>query len=132
VIASIFALGYHERIETKPEIPQFLIELRKLASARVYSADKNVAIFFGRPPRMSKRFCYFQLSSSWTGYNSGTSECIPGALSGCEDAKASYGAEIRWSALCALLKEEIMEMLYDGQRDTYIQRARYVSACESK
>ncbi|KAE8136063.1 hypothetical protein BDV38DRAFT_294100 [Aspergillus pseudotamarii] len=122
-IASTFALGYHENIENKPDLPPFLVELRKLASARLYSADKNIAIFLGRPPRMSKRFCHFQLSSSWTGFDSDSPEHITAALGGLQDAKASYKAETRWSALCASLKEEIMEMFCDNRKDTFIERA---------
>ncbi|PIG85472.1 hypothetical protein AARAC_007070 [Aspergillus arachidicola] len=125
-IASTFALGYHENIENKPDLPPFLIELRKLASARLYSADKNIAIFLGRPPRMSKRFCHFQLSSSWTGFDSDTPEHITAALGGLQDAKASYKAETRWSALCASLKEEIMEMFCDNKKDTFVERASVI------
>ncbi|KAE8148677.1 hypothetical protein BDV25DRAFT_157794 [Aspergillus avenaceus] len=126
MITSTFALGYHENIKNKPNMPPFLVELRKLASARIYSSDKNVAIFLGRPPRMSKRFCHFQLSSSWTGFDSEAPEHIRDTLGGCGDAKASYHAETRWSALCASLKEEIMEMFCDGRRDTYVQRASVI------
>ncbi|KAE8409965.1 hypothetical protein BDV37DRAFT_277613 [Aspergillus pseudonomiae] len=122
-IASTFALGYHENIENKPDLPPFLIELRKLASARLYSADKNIAIFLGRPPRMSKRFCHFQLSSSWAGFDSDAPEHITAAL---QDAKASYKAETRWSALCASLKEEIMEMFCDNKKDTFTERASVI------
>lgn len=52
LIASIYALGYHEKLDNYPDCPLFLTELRKAVSARVYSGDKNVAIFLGRPPRM--------------------------------------------------------------------------------
>ncbi|KAF7596861.1 hypothetical protein BBP40_011906 [Aspergillus hancockii] len=125
-ITSTFAMGYHENIENKPEIPPFLIELRKLASARLYSADKNIAIFLGRPPRMSKRFCHFQLVASWTGFDGATPQHITDGLGGVEDAKAGYQTETRWSALCASLKEEIMEMFCDNRRETFVERASVI------
>lgn len=122
----MFALGYHENIDkTKPQIPIFLAELRKTAWAITYSADKNVAIFLGRPPRMSKRFCYFQLplhppsselgdaSNAWdrnTRWRADTPFC--------------YGAGIRWAALCSALKEDILELLRDRQRENFNQEAR--------
>jgi hypothetical protein len=73
---------------------------------------------------MSKRFCHFQLSSSWTGFDGDTPEQITDGLGGVEDAKACYQAETRWSALCASLKEEIMEMFCDNRRETFVERAR--------
>ncbi|KAL4962740.1 uncharacterized protein BDV14DRAFT_202560 [Aspergillus stella-maris] len=68
VIASIYALGYHENLDQQRQGQQqfpapFLTELRKAVFARVYSGDKNVAIFVGRPPRMNKGFCHFQIPS---------------------------------------------------------------------
>ncbi|KAJ5798632.1 uncharacterized protein N7503_007928 [Penicillium pulvis] len=103
VISSIFALGYHEDIDSKNDVPFFLKQLRKTAFARIYSADKNVAIFLGRPPRMTKRFCFFQIPLS-SSEMQGHSELWD------MNEKASYQAETRWSALCASLKEEILEL----------------------
>ncbi|KAK1145368.1 hypothetical protein N8T08_004243 [Aspergillus melleus] len=105
VMSSMFALGYHENIETKAETPPFLMKVRKTAFARIYSADKNIAIFLGRPPRMSKRFCHFQIPSS--------SPDLQGNTEWDNDAKPSYTEETRWSALCASLKEEILELARD-------------------
>ncbi|TIA24522.1 hypothetical protein D6C80_00080 [Aureobasidium pullulans] len=45
VIASMLALGYHERVETRSRIPEFLVELRQSAFARIYTDDKEVSIF---------------------------------------------------------------------------------------
>ncbi|CAG7924654.1 unnamed protein product [Penicillium olsonii] len=117
-ISSTFALGYHENIEAKLGIPTFLKELRKTAFARIYSADKNIAIFLGRPPRMNKRFCHFQIpacrnaqGSEWT-----------------HDAEAGYRADTRWSALCASLKEEIWELLQDKHDPSCAQRASVIQS----
>lgn len=54
VISSLFALGYHEQIGNKS--PPFLSNLRKAAFARAYSADKNIAVFLGRPPRLHRKY----------------------------------------------------------------------------
>ncbi|KAJ5130432.1 uncharacterized protein N7515_006471 [Penicillium bovifimosum] len=113
-ISSTFALGYHENIETKPNIPPFLQELRKTAFARIYSADKNIAIFLGRPPRMNKRFCHFQIPSCHN---------APHSRAWSSDAQAGYRADTRWSALCASLKEEIWELLQDKHDPQCASRA---------
>ncbi|KAJ2985507.1 hypothetical protein NUW58_g5488 [Xylaria curta] len=129
VISSTFALGYHENIESKGDTPPFLIQLRKTAFARIYSADKNVALFLGRPLRMSKRFCYFQLpgSSSTTSLDSSAQP----QRSPHEWDLAStinYTAETRWSALCAFVKEDIMELLFDRNRADYLQEVNTLQA----
>lgn len=119
-ISSTFALGYHENTETKPGIPPFLIELRKAAFARIYSADKNIAIFLGRPPRMNKRFCYFQIPScdldARSNSNGSGNAWDPNSIVG-------YRADTRWSALCASLKEEIWELLQDKYNAACVPKA---------
>ncbi|GAW19676.1 hypothetical protein ANO14919_091650 [Xylariales sp. No.14919] len=114
VISSVFALGYHEDIDTKADAPFYLTQLRKTTFARIYSADKNVAIFLGRPPRMTKRYCHFQIPSSFPDTRPNIDFWDP-------EAKASYIIETRWSALCASLKEEILELARDKNNETYAQ-----------
>src|SRR6478736_6604121 len=58
--SSLFALGYHQQLESSGPIPPFLRSLRQAAFACSYSADKNVSIFLGRPPRISRKFCHFR------------------------------------------------------------------------
>ncbi|CAG9954335.1 unnamed protein product [Clonostachys rosea f. rosea IK726] len=114
VISCLYALGYDQRIESGPDTPEFVAELRRTAFARIYSADKNVALFLGRPPRISKRFCNFQspmdpkqIDPSWMPNT--TSPCCEWDL----EARISYRAETRWSALCAFQKEELIELLFN-------------------
>ncbi|KZF19088.1 hypothetical protein L228DRAFT_257174 [Xylona heveae TC161] len=130
VIASIFALGYHEDIETRPEIPPFLIDLRKAAFANTYGDDKNVSIFLGRPPRMSKQFCHFQLPSCPTSLSdSSTFSSRESNVDGWEaDTKFSYTAQTRWSALCAFLKEEVLELYGEKNHETRIQKASVIQS----
>lgn len=60
--SSLFALGYHEKIdELTSDIPAFAAELRRACFARVYAGDKSLAIFLGRPPRIGKEYCHFQI-----------------------------------------------------------------------
>ncbi|KAJ5135766.1 uncharacterized protein N7515_005044 [Penicillium bovifimosum] len=122
VMSSIFALGYHENVEkTKPPIPGFLAELRKMAWAITYSADKNIAIFLGRPPRMSKRFCHFQVPMSPTdsGQDSNTLDARYVAIEWDSDTPICYRSGMRWATLCSALKEDILELLREKQRDNF-------------
>lgn len=115
VISSLFALGYHERIDTEGQLPAFLKDLRSTALARTFSGDKNVSIFLGRPPRIHSNYCEVKSVI--------TSIAPPSA---CEqlpeqggDIRFSYALESWWTASCALLKEQIL----DGPRNRgYEQR----------
>jgi hypothetical protein len=93
VIASIYALGYHENVEHKPNSPQFLTDLRKTVFARAFSGDKNVAIFLGRPPRMSKKFAFFQLPSAKANSENGGQDNDVAAQAWDPACKMSYRAE---------------------------------------
>ena len=125
VVASISALGYHENNENKPGTPRFLVELRKTVFARTYSADKNVSIFLGRPLRMSKRFCHFQIPRCQSGVEDHSPADQQGGIHEWKpDACLSYSAETRWSALCALVKEDILEILFDRSHSDCFERAK--------
>ncbi|KGO36809.1 Transcription factor, fungi [Penicillium expansum] len=129
VVSSMFALGYHENVEkTKPPIPTFLAELRKTAWATTYSADKNVAIFLGRPPRMSKRFCHFQVpltpASSDQVWN--TSHVEDEVVRWKADTPICYRSGIRWATLCSALKEDILELLRSKQRENFNRKSSII------
>lgn len=132
MISSAFALGYHENMASKPDVPPFLVELRTTAFARVYFNDKSFAIFLGRPPRMSKRFVYFQIPSGRRDWDAATAATTTqNASRGLHEwdpaAHFSYRAEARWSALCASLKEEILELLLGSGCEGQINRkAKFV------
>ena len=111
------------------QIPSFLKDIRKTAFARAYSADKNLAIFLGRPPRIHSKFCHFQLPSDSldtfqisTSHTSPTKHYQPGWDA---NTKFDYIAETRWSALCASLKEEILEL----SRTADFDRKAHVARC---
>jgi chromatin structure-remodeling complex subunit RSC3/30 len=52
----LFALGYHQ-LAPDDNAPFFLTELRKRAMVSAYVADKELAIFLGRPPRICGQYC---------------------------------------------------------------------------
>ncbi|RBR20112.1 uncharacterized protein FIESC28_05391 [Fusarium coffeatum] len=115
--SSLFALGYHQQLESNGPIPPFLKRLRQAVFASSYSTDKNVSIFLGRPPRISRKFCHFRQLSLDSYYSS---EWSP-------DAKLDLFADARWAALCAILKEEIIVELFGEETlNTRIEKARNI------
>ncbi|KAI8712229.1 hypothetical protein NCS52_01320600 [Fusarium sp. LHS14.1] len=117
VISSTMALGYHEDLSTKYKIPTFLLELRKAAFARVHSLDKNSSLFLGRPLRLSKRFCHFQLPDSRLPLDCQSPLLDElGLYQWDPESVMNYRAETRWSALCAFIKEDAIELLFDSNR----------------
>lgn len=125
VASSLFALGYHEKVnEEAHNIPTFLAELRRACFARIYAADKSLAIFLGRPPRIVKEYCFLQLPALAT---TPTKEEMPhpdhvtqptfpeahamtrGERTGLVET-INYTADTRCSALFASLKEEVLLM----------------------
>ncbi|OQD95465.1 hypothetical protein PENSOL_c020G00087 [Penicillium solitum] len=125
VASSLFALGYHEKIdEGMHNIPIFLAELRRACFARIYAADKSLAIFLGRPPRIVKEYCFFQLPTHLearndeyaAGFDNPTQSSLSnvnwGTSSRTQDnpEPINYTADTRCSALFASLKEEVLLM----------------------
>jgi hypothetical protein len=58
---AVFALGLHEGIEANDNVPFYLAELRKREFCLAYNADKLISTFLGRPSRIARRYCKFQL-----------------------------------------------------------------------
>ena len=118
MISSLYALGYHERIETG-SCPEFLRDLRRTAFASVYSADKNVSIFLGRPHRIHRRYCTRGALSYLKDYTDDHSRESDGP----ENAQPptttdfDYRIEAWWTAQCAVLKERILELSDEVKAD---------------
>ena len=91
------------------------------AFARIYSADKNVAIFLGRPPRMSKKFCHFQTPMSDESDGNTALQPMHGWS---PDAELCLRAETKWSALCAFYKEDILELFSSKERSSFHDKIR--------
>jgi len=133
VLSCLLFLGYHQEIHASPETPPFLVELRKSAFARIYSDDKNIAVFLGRPPRLNRIFCFFQIPGGVpnflqesTRFISPPADIRQGPFN--VDEQINSTTEIRWSALCAFLKEEVLELFQNADKmDTeHGQKIAYV------
>ncbi|KUJ10214.1 uncharacterized protein LY89DRAFT_656902 [Mollisia scopiformis] len=55
--STILAMGLHRDPSNNPNLPLFMVELRRRAFAIAYSVDKNISTFFGRPPQLAMRYC---------------------------------------------------------------------------
>lgn len=123
VASTLFALGYHEKIEEdSSDIPLFVAELRRSCFARVYAADKSLAVFLGRPPRVMKEFCYFQvplkMASTWNDAddtikrdsNSPLSYQIRSGREPNDGQALNYTSDTVCAAVFALLKEEVLQL----------------------
>ena len=126
VISSVLYLGYHQASKPKPNTPSFLTELRETCFTRIYSDDKNVAVFLGRPPRLSSTFCCFRLPPTpilheqndgiHSDRNPSVEESQDLAYFGADEAITS-STSIRWAALCARLKEKTLEVVHATDAD---------------
>jgi hypothetical protein len=58
--STVFALGIHQEPSNHVKLPFFVLELRRHIFCNAYSTDKALSTFFGRPPRISKRYCSIQ------------------------------------------------------------------------
>lgn len=110
VISSIFALGYHEQVGGNQSVPPFLEDLRQAAVESAYSADKNVSIFLGRPPRLLRRYCRSCFSTGEL--HSFEDKSLPKRdLQWMTQKPYLYKTEIYWSFRCAFFKEQVLELL---------------------
>ncbi|KAF4469488.1 hypothetical protein FALBO_3611 [Fusarium albosuccineum] len=117
--SSLFALGYHQDFERTGPIPEFLKRIRQAAFAYSYSADKNVAIFLGRPPRISSKFCHFRQRGLDAYYS----------YHWAPDTPLDLLVDARWTALCAVLKEQILlELFGDQPYESRVDKASQIRA----
>lgn len=127
VASSLFALGYHEKIDQDAsQLPEFIVELHKAAFARIYAADKNLAIFLGRPPRIIKAYCNCQLPSNIPGLWSDSTPSRDGDRQHEPDdfENINYTADTRCSAMFASLKEDILALFRDRDPHGQIEKTR--------
>ncbi|VUC28933.1 unnamed protein product [Clonostachys rosea] len=121
--SSLFALGYHEIPIDASGAPPFLIQLRQAACARIYTADKMLSVFLGRPPRISREYCAFTLPSNdrnlWravTPASQNGEESIHSGMSGSQQQQQwpiweprNYMADTICRVKFSLLKEDILK-----------------------
>lgn len=111
-------LGLNEKSADEVTIPLFLIELRRSAFAQIYADDTNMAVFLGRPPRLNRKFCSFQLPTHTEDESSRTySPPRPMANENYvyfhPHDRIDRVTGIRWTACCASIQEDILEALQD-------------------
>lgn len=138
VSSSLFALGYHEKIDACGNIPVFVAELRRALFARVYAADKGLAVFLGRPPRIIKAYCTFQIPANIPGLwetESETASRVTESVSdgtgrlqnSSEGEEINYMADTRCTARFAALKEEVLELLRNRHSQDQLGRIKLLS-----
>ncbi|PNS15967.1 hypothetical protein CAC42_4368 [Sphaceloma murrayae] len=130
VISSLYALGYHRQGDVQVNVPNFLQELRIGAFARTYSADKNVSIFLGRPPRLHRRYCQFRIPNSKRIMIKGSDRRpLQHPINWTDHDTFSYVTDTKWAAICAILKADLLDILEEDDRDNRRQRTESVIDC---
>jgi hypothetical protein len=130
---ALFAMGLHQEIPSESGNSIFLAEARKVFFATVYTADKELATFLGRPPRISRRYCACQLPLD---LNEGEAQLqgddLQRVLSQL-DGKGwnSHGpvrrtGYIRIRMLTSFIREDILEISLGPAVDDLAQKAQYV------
>ncbi|GKZ85533.1 hypothetical protein AnigIFM56816_011501 [Aspergillus niger] len=126
VAAALFALGYHQQqTESFRAAPTFLRDLRQTAFCRAYSADKNVSIFLGRPPRILRKFCHFYLPGD---HNDDSHEASRSPAIWVHTEKLDFATDSRWAGLCAILKDDILDLFTEDNYDERARRAWLIEA----
>ena len=102
-------------------------DLRRAAFARAYSADKNLSIFLGRPPRINHKYCRFQVLGQVTQRFPGDDNpALPWQFPREKDASFDYIIDTWWSVLCARLKEETLELAREDNNEERLRKAGFV------
>ncbi|PYH71887.1 Zn(II)2Cys6 transcription factor [Aspergillus vadensis CBS 113365] len=126
VAAALFALGYHQQqTESFRAASAFLRDLRQAAFCRAYSADKNVSIFLGRPPRILRRFCHFYLPGD---HDANSHEASRSPAVWLNTQKLDFAIDSRWAGLCAILKDDILDLFTEDNYDERARRAWLIEA----
>lgn len=59
--SAVTAMGLHRESAVKGPLPFVVKEIRKRLFVSAFVADKQLATFTNRPPRLSRRYCSYQL-----------------------------------------------------------------------
>ncbi|KAL3256614.1 hypothetical protein ABHI18_007448 [Aspergillus niger] len=116
--SALFADGLHETVKEKQYLPFFLTQLRQQIFARIYGSDISFAVFLGRPPRVSKRFCYtsMPLDIEEDTYSL-VGEDLDQELAHLDRngwntlGQIRKSAVIRWSMITSMIREDALETL---------------------
>lgn len=124
VASSLFALGYHQDTKNSAPVPAFLKDLRQAIFARAYSADKNISIFLGRPSRIHRQQCLFRLPGQDSETSISSPYFSPEWPEWGQQEQFDYKADTRWYALCAALKEDVLQLFGEECYEERMRRAR--------
>lgn len=126
VISSMYALGYHDQARTRHRCSKSLYQIREAAFAFTYSADKNLSIFLGRPPRMLRQHCNFDFLDDIQDGHRSNGVAVSEHLGWGVDEPFTYMTEAWWSMVCAAHKEDVLDLFRERKRDRRVHLARYV------
>lgn len=132
MVSSLYTLGYHQRLDDNGKSPTLLRNLRRAAFARAYSADKNVSIFLGRPPRIHRAYCQPELSRYFEFEHDERAQVdVTGSQTSQWSQDFTYYVETQWSAKCAVLKERILEISSQLQFNDRATLVKYAASYSS-
>lgn len=133
-------LGMH--ITAQPNVTSFLTEVRRRLFAHVYVTDKNMAIFTGRPPHLTHRYCSLTLPldvnddvvMSLPGDPVAIEDVAPGRIDGrgwSTEGEILKTTLTRARALMSLIRGEILEIALGVNQPLDVNSLWYVllSAC---
>lgn len=131
--SALFADGLHETVKEKEYLPFFLTQLRQQIFARIYGSDISFAVFLGRPPRVSKRFCYTSMPLDIEeDIYSLVGESLDRELAHLDrNGWNTLGqirkiAVVRWSMVTSMIREDALETLLGRNLTNVPQRIGYV------
>lgn len=133
--SALFADGLHETVKERQLLPFFIINLRQQIFARIYGSDISFAVFLGRPPRVSKRFCFTNMPLDVredTYYLVG--DALDQELHNLDRAgwntlgQINRSAIIRWSMITSMIREDTLETLLGRGLSDIPQRIMYAES----
>ena len=118
VATAVTSLGLHREDATAPRSAPFMVaELRKRTFGAVFIADKQLATFTGRPPRLSRRYSHCQLPLDLSDDQlMSEGEELQKHLAQLDAAGWNQGAKARYVTLergfmlMSLLRDEVLEV----------------------
>lgn len=113
-MSSALALGYHDNLGSSDNTANFILVLRRMALARMYSAEINVSMFLGRPPRLRRQDIRTLLLQDCAGLSEPVNGADRDGGAPAPQHQLQFGADTRWSAKYATIKEDILAMYRHG------------------
>ncbi|KAF2716129.1 hypothetical protein K431DRAFT_236072 [Polychaeton citri CBS 116435] len=129
--AEIFAQGFHQICESPSNLPLFLVQSRKKVFHASYTIDKNLATFFGRPPRIAAYYCStklpFDIDDSILLEGSHFHPSAFNSNAWNEDGRFYSATWIRIRSINSQIKEKVLELLLTPSTATITSKAELVS-----